>query len=395
MSQIVLDGIKKENGISLVEVTILIVAIAILAASVMQSMTHNLKNSRERRTEREMRTLQIAIAGDPSEMSVAGGVRSDFGYVGDVGDFPPNLDALFENPGGYTTWDGPYLPPGFADDGVGYMTDEWGQAYTYNGGLEIVSHGSGSTMRNGRSDNTSDYLSNTVNGYIRDGVDSVPGAIWKDSVRIEIVIPDGSGNLQSKEYYPDSSGEFTMDTIPVGKHLLRAIYVPELDTLLRYAHVLPRHGEDEIVRFNFAESYFSEAAGGGSMLTLVEGSQQVYGSGVNCDNISFDISNNTGQDVDLTSIKLTWSSPTAHYQEVWWESARIWNSSTPRNGSDQIAMFSSTQTIADGSIVTIKVHLFKTSASGGGGSAEDMSGVTFTVLFSDDSTFDVTMGECN
>lgn len=397
MSQSILGRTKNERGISLVEVTILLVGIAILAATAMQSLTQSLKDSRFRRTEREMRMLQNAIAGDASVMSVAGGIRSDFGYVGDVGAFPPDLNALVENPGGYATWDGPYLPPGSDIDGNAFQTDEWGQPYFYTGGLELASHGSGSTIRKGKSSDTADYLYNTINGLVRDAVDSLPGAVWMDSVQVEIVIPNGAGSLQTKSCQPDAVGRFTLDSIPIGRHLVRAIYTPELDTLLRQVAVVPRRSDDELIRFNFAYDYFGEQGGSGegdSMLTLVDGSQQVFGTGVNCDKISFDIANTTGEDVDLTGITLTWSSPTAYYQEVWWESTRVWYNSTPRNESGQEATFSPTQTITDGSTVTIGVYLFKSSAAGGG-TTKNMSGVTFTVLFSDGSTFDVTMGECN
>ena len=53
-----------------------------------------------------MDMLARAIAGDPNLIS--GGVRSDFGYVGDVGALPSNLDQLVTNPG-YSTWGGPYV----------------------------------------------------------------------------------------------------------------------------------------------------------------------------------------------------------------------------------------------------------------------------------------------
>ena len=381
------------RGISLIELTAIIVVAAIVMATVMQSMTHNMKQTRERATEREMQMLQYAIAGNPDVMSVAGGMRSDFGYVGDVGAFPPDLDALVRNPGGYTTWDGPYIPPGFAADTVGFKTDAWGTTYTYNGGLDIVSNGSGHAIQHGRTADTDDYLLNPIYGVVRDLCDSVPGPALTDSVRIEIAIPDGTGSTVTKAYHPDSAGNFVVDSVPVGRHPIRAIYTPENDTLLRYARVMPRHSSDDLIRFNFAVNYFSAEVGSDSMLTLVEGSQAVYGQGSDCNNIEFEIRNNTGEDVELTSLELTWSSPTAYYQEVWWSGSRIWDSATPRNGSGDVATFSSAQTITSGATVTIKVEKFLVTPNGNG-SKPDMSGTVFTVLFSDGSTFDITMGEC-
>jgi len=379
---------------SLVEVTIIIVVIAIVAAAAMRPLTESLKNSRERKTEREMRMLQNAIAGDPSVMSVAGGVRSDFGYVGDVGAFPPNLDALVTNPGGYVTWRGPYIPPGFSRDGDDYKTDEWGVTYTYHGGLDIESQGSGNSMRKGGSQSTDDFLSNTVCGIVRDVVDSVPTTEWMDVVDVELVIPDGAGGLETVVSHPDSAGEFAFSAIPIGKHLMRAIFTPEVDTLMRVVTVVPRQSVEEVTKFNFAYNHFSQDLGADSMLTLVEGSQMVYGLGGDCNNISFDIRNNTGEDVDVTSVALTWSSPVAYYQEVWWGPDRVWISASPRNGSGDVAAFSETRTITFGSTATVKVEIFRTTRVGNG-AKQDMSGTTFTVLFSDGSTFDVAMGSCN
>jgi len=171
--------VKNVRGISLIEVTMLVVIVAIVMAVAMQSMTPGIENAKKRKTEHEMEAIIKAIAGDPSIMSVAGGVRSDFGYVGDVGAFPPNLEALAQNPGGYATWDGPYISPEYMN---GFLTDEWGQSYTYNGGLEVESHGSGSPMRHRGANDSLDILYNTVYGLIRDVNDSVPGTAFDDSV---------------------------------------------------------------------------------------------------------------------------------------------------------------------------------------------------------------------
>ena len=379
---------------SLVELTVLIVVVAIVAAIAMRTLTNSMKQTRKGKTEREMEMLQHAIAGDPSLMSVAGGVRTDFGYVGDVGAFPPDLDALMTNPGAYQTWDGPYIPVGFAEDTDGFKTDEWGVTYTYNGGLDIVSHGSGKNIRRGAGDNEDDFLRNTVYGVVRDVNDSLPGATWRDSVDLEAVIPDGAGSLDTKVYHPDSVGQFMLDSIPIGKHLVKAIFVPEKDTLVRYMRVMPRRSSDDQLVFSFAANYFSEGLGADSMLTLVEGSQLVYGQGTDCNNISFEVRNNTGEDIQVTSLTLTWSTPTAYYQEVWWGPDRIWESANPRNGSGEVATFSESRTITYGSTALIKVEAFRGTRMGNG-SRPDMSGTTFTVLFSDGSTFDVTMGSCN
>jgi len=250
--------LQREQGFSLIELTIVIVVIGILVAVAMQSMTALVEDSRRVKTEREMEMLANAIVGDPSAMS--GGVRSDFGYVGDIGAFPPNLQALYQNPGSYATWDGPYIPSGFTQDSTGFKTDEWGTLYGYSGGVTITSTGSGTTFTKKIADATSDYLLNTFNGTIKDANDSVPGPVYDDSVDIKVTIPNGSGNTVMKTYRPDSTGAFVLDSLPVGQHELRIIYTPEVDTLFRYLTILPRNKSSR--DYQFAEAYFSSGSGG-------------------------------------------------------------------------------------------------------------------------------------
>ena len=125
------------DGFTLIELTIMIVIVGILTAIAMQSMTSVVDDARLIKTEREMQSLADAIAGDADKAT--DGIRSDFGYVGDVGAFPSSVDDLFQNPGGYSTWDGPYLPGLISEDATGPKTDEWGQAYNYSGGISLTS----------------------------------------------------------------------------------------------------------------------------------------------------------------------------------------------------------------------------------------------------------------
>ena len=134
----------KAGGFSLIEMLVVIIVIGILAAVAMQSMTSTVQDVRRIKTEREMEMLAEAIAGNPG--LTQNNQRSDFGYIGDVGAFPPNLQALYQNPGGYATWDGPYLPPTFAQDSTGFKIDEWGALYSYTGGTLLASTGSGSAI---------------------------------------------------------------------------------------------------------------------------------------------------------------------------------------------------------------------------------------------------------
>jgi prepilin-type N-terminal cleavage/methylation domain-containing protein len=253
----------RPNGFSFIELLVVIVVIGILASAAMQSMTATITDVRRVQTEREMAMLARAIVGDPS--LTQNGARSDFGYVGDVGAFPPNLQALYQNPGGYATWNGPYITAAFSLDSIGFRTDEWGTGYSYSGGTTITSTGSGSTIAKKIADATSDYLSNRVTGSITDADGAIPGATYADSIEVVVSFPNGAGGTAAKTYHPDAAGRFTLDSLPSGQHLLRIVYTPDADTLVRQLTVLPRHRDQ--VTYRLAATF--SGSGSTSVDTLV------------------------------------------------------------------------------------------------------------------------------
>ena len=380
---------KNNGGFSLIELMVVIIVAGILVAVAMKSMNTVTGDIRETRTRQEMEILARAIVGDPD--LAHDGPRSDFGYVGDNGAFPADLRALVVNPG-LGTWDGPYLPSGFAQDTTGYRLDEWGRAYTYNGGTQISSTGGGATLTKQVVDDVDDYLLNSFLGQVKDAADSVPGSIYTDSLAVVVSVPNGSGSVTGKNYAVDSAGNFRMDSLPVGCHPLRIIYTPVVDTLLRYITVLPRHKSQPAPVYRFAAAYFSGEVTSpvDSMLTKVVGSDSVYDGW--CNNISFWIENNTGASIDIGSIKLTWSGVSAYYRYVIWDGTTVFNVTHGKPGTGDIAAFSSTETIDDGESIRVQIEDFRSSSNGG--SRRSMENTTFTVEFSDGSTFDVTVGAC-
>ena len=208
--------LNRQSGFSFIELLVVIVVIGILASVAMQSMTATVEDVRRIQTEREMEMLARAIVGDPS--LIQNSARSDFGYVGDIGAFPPNLQALYQNPGGYSTWDGPYVTISFATDSTGFKTDEWGSPYAYSGGVSINSTGNGTAMTKKIADATSDYLYNQIIGSITDASGAIPGATYADSINVIISFPNGVGGTGSKTYHPNTAGGFTLDSIPAGVH---------------------------------------------------------------------------------------------------------------------------------------------------------------------------------
>jgi prepilin-type N-terminal cleavage/methylation domain-containing protein len=90
-------GLLHNRGFSLIELLIVIVVLGIMAAAAVKSMTGSVEHRRHNETEREMEMLARAIVGDPN--LTQNGRRCDFGYVGDVGAFPPNLGSPRTAPG--------------------------------------------------------------------------------------------------------------------------------------------------------------------------------------------------------------------------------------------------------------------------------------------------------
>ncbi|MCM2271301.1 MAG: hypothetical protein NDJ18_01915 [candidate division Zixibacteria bacterium] len=255
---------RQDAGFGFVELLVLIVVVGILASIAMRTMTSTITDARRVRTEREMELLAAAIVGDPARST--DNLRSDFGYFGDIGAFPTTLASLYTNPG-YGTWRGPYVALSADQDTVSYRLDEWGDQYIYAVGVSITSSGGGTGFTKKLADAPTDYTQNQFVGLVKDRNDSLPGTIEKDSVQIQLSIPDGVGGTANKICTPDASGQFVFDSIPAGRHPLRLTYLPSNDTLSRYITVLPRHKNSNPSLFKFATAHFG-GSGCGESITL-------------------------------------------------------------------------------------------------------------------------------
>lgn len=103
---------KKDKGLALFEIIIIIAVIAILAAALAPLIFKSEDYNRNSRAKKELALIYKAILGD---------LKNNFGYIGDMGVFPSNLKDLYvqgsqpspsEAYGGsgvYYGWKGPYL----------------------------------------------------------------------------------------------------------------------------------------------------------------------------------------------------------------------------------------------------------------------------------------------
>lgn len=229
---------KNTRGFTLIETVIIIVIIGIVAAVATVQFGRVTDDARFKATLTEMEAVAIAIVGNPDLYSR--GARSDFGYVGDVGAMPPNLDALYSNPGGYATWDGPYIKGAF--NPTDYMYDAWNTAYILIG-TTLRSTGSGSNIDKVFAAHAAALTNNSIAGYIVDADLMAPGDDYKDSVMVRLIYPDGAGGWTTATATPDKSGRFSFSGLPIGNHTLEAMFLPESDTIKVSLSILPSSSE--------------------------------------------------------------------------------------------------------------------------------------------------------
>jgi general secretion pathway protein G len=252
------------KGFTLVELVIVIVVIGILATVAMKSGIQVYETARVEQTRQELDALAAAIVGSPDLQN--NGVRTDFGFVGDIGNLPPDLDALYSNPGGYTTWNGPYISNRFTQTANDYRTDAWGVTYGYGGGVTIVSTGSGSNIVRRAANSAGDLLYNPVSGNIFDLDGTPPGVDYRDSITVLLTVPDGVGGITSRLTTLDAGGYFAYDSVPIGNHDLLVVYEPDGDTLSRFVSVLP--GSNVYGEYRLPRNVWAGAASPGIFLVL-------------------------------------------------------------------------------------------------------------------------------
>jgi len=227
-----MPGIGRQKGYTLVEMVLVVIIIGILAAIAFRSLGTTLDVSRTEETKAEMERLAYAIAGDPN--LVSGGSRTDFGYIGDIGALPPDWDALVTNPG-YATWNGPYIADEFNSGGNDYTFkfDAWGREYSSPVSNTFSSNGGPESITRQIAPSAAALLYNSVVLTVVDIDQSPPGAVYCDSIRVNMIYPNGAGGLATRTVIPDANGTARLDSIPIGLHDLQMIYLPTGDTVER------------------------------------------------------------------------------------------------------------------------------------------------------------------
>lgn len=377
-------GGAKQRGFTFVEVVLVIVILGIIAAVATSSLENVVDNSRHLEAQQELERLSDAIVGEADLIS--GGARTDYGYVGDVGALPANLDNLVTNPGGYTTWNGPYVRDNFSENTDDFKTDPWNTEYVYTGGLTIQSTGSGSNITKQFANTSADLLSNTVRGVILDRDGAPPGAA-SVNVAVTLIYPDGVGGLTTTTVNPNSSGSFTISGIPMGNQSIRSVYSTQNDTAESFVSVAPRVG-GYVSNLRFGTGYWTGGGGIGASIVYVPGTATISGAGN--DLVSFNITN-PGD----TALTITWLSFTHAVANIFAQKVRTDGQMSFNNNCDKLApgdtvLYSPTYTLAAKATITVQLNEFRSKEACGGATAAVPNNTDFTVTFSDGSVINFT-----
>lgn len=136
--------IRAKDGFTLLEI-IVVVGIISLMVGILIPMVYKVWESQEIDTTKEnMQKLKEAMVGNPAQIN--SGVRSNFGFVGDLGQLPPTLDALISY-GSY----GPYLSGGINPQS--FKQDAWGYNLIYAYTTDSFSRRNSATLTSLGSDN--------------------------------------------------------------------------------------------------------------------------------------------------------------------------------------------------------------------------------------------------
>ncbi|MDH7499932.1 MAG: prepilin-type N-terminal cleavage/methylation domain-containing protein [candidate division NC10 bacterium] len=222
---------RGERGFTLIEVILVIVLLGILAAVAVNVITNAASQARFDETRKEMESLRMAIIGNADLVNE--GIRSDFGFVGDIGRLPATLEELV-NQGSLPAWDsttgmgwhGPYIQVNFQENPDDYKKDAWGNAYTYASATGVItSLGADGAAGGGGFDadfSTNDLTSptdervGTITGRVADTLGNPLANTASVTVTVRVYYPV-NGASTSTTTNTSADGYYTFNNIIIGR----------------------------------------------------------------------------------------------------------------------------------------------------------------------------------
>jgi type II secretory pathway pseudopilin PulG len=374
---------KRERGFTLITVIVLLAVLLTVIALVVPSTVQQVSSARQSDTLDEMEVLQVAMLGNRDLPSTA--VRSDFGYLGDMGNLAATLDDLVTQGAqpAYSFdsakragagWKGPYFIRRAGGDAASHKRDAFGNDYIYD---------------------TSDYTNGQ--GQLVDaklvslGADGLAGGTGPDEdITFEILkaktLATVTGNVEDQIGDPAAGVNV-------------AIHYPANGTLTSQAATTDVNGVYQFSNIPFGLRGITLEP----TITLVAGSVTAFGSGNR--HLRFSVENVSGSDMTIRFLNATYN-VSAFYDEIRWQGSSVYNcpGSGPAGSSGGTLTLDADQTVAAasgmapllvevnagtvqasditlqaGTQATIELRLFRANTNPcPSGPVVSMSGVTFT-----------------
>ncbi|MFQ5863291.1 MAG: carboxypeptidase regulatory-like domain-containing protein [Candidatus Brocadiales bacterium] len=384
--------ITSKSGFTLIEIITVLAIVGILGATITPLVFMTLHTQREGDTIAELKELKKGILGNP--VIITKEVRTDFGYIGDMGSIPTQIEDLYQKgtqPAfAYDAtkqtgagWKGPYIDPSLVENLASLKLDAYGNEYTYSTTpftdttvgvtvlASITSKGSDGTTGGGDDLNAYTYepeAFSTVHGIVVDEQGNrVP------SVTVKMNYASG-GTLVTAATTSDSTGHYQFTNIPYGN---RSITVEP-------------------------------------WLVYAADSAEVFGKDM--DRVRFKITNLSANDISITSFKAEYTIvPAAYYERLDIGGITVYDNATSRLASGDTVTFSAIVIPGSGAVTTGKtfparvqspltrvedLDIGSGASKGGsitiemrnfvdnpsvGGTKINMAGVRFVITFSDGS----------
>jgi prepilin-type N-terminal cleavage/methylation domain-containing protein len=314
-----------QRGFTLLEIVVVLAITGLLAGGLATVGHQVIKKEREDKTSEHMKRLKVAVMGDP--LDARHGIRTSFGYFGDMGVLPTILDNLYiaQTPT-YTFsqslntgagWNGPYINPETMEYLSNLKKDYFRQDLLYSSttytdstvGVDVKGRiaSSGRDKQAGTIPTPGDDLSTVffnnelysqVSGFIRD-----PAGNGVSGVAVAINYASNGTLTTSSPVNTGANGSYSLPNVPYGNHSLSIAPKPFLAT--------------------------------GTGQTTADGTT-----------VSFMLINNGNSTITLTSLRADYTmNPTTYYETVSVGGGTAFNQTNPRVGSGQTVTFTTSQSL--------------------------------------------------